>query len=224
MRPTMTGRLTLILRVRRRDDHDRGIHRKLPVIAPFDFLVPSDPLDQPDAAAAGQEKVLREPQFGIHLGLFENHLGAGIEARQEQAPGDGIGGLLFAARALAPGRGAPETTQTDRPSTVESPSNRRSNSSGISERKANSRRRRVPASSSRRCFSADVSELSRRVSLSSFFCSLRCSSGLSGLPSRSSVRRYGCPSSISVSQASRFVDSTLPRESRCVATECACQV
>jgi len=135
-----------------------------------------------------------------------------------------VGGLIGSGKAPLPGLGAPETTQTDRPSTIESPSNRRSNNSGISERNANSRRRRFSASARRRCFSAGASEPSLLVSLSSFFCSLRCSSGLSGLPSRSSVWRYGCPPSISVSQDSRFVETTLPWESRCFSTECACQV
>src|ERR1035441_6534266 len=82
-----------ILRVGWRPSHDLGIHRKLPVIAPFDFIVLSELLDQADAATASQEQALREPEFRTHLGLFENHSRTGIEARQEQAPRYGIGGL-----------------------------------------------------------------------------------------------------------------------------------
>ena len=36
--------------------------------------------------------------------------------------------------------------------------------------------------------------------------------------------RCGCPSKISVSQASSLVDSILPSGSKCRSTECACQV
>src|SRR6266699_2007852 len=68
-----------ILRVRRRVSHDLRVHRKPLVIAPLDFLVLSEPFDQANAATAGQEKALREPEFGIHLGLFEDHFGAGSE-------------------------------------------------------------------------------------------------------------------------------------------------
>src|ERR1035438_1079890 len=84
---------TSILRARGRASYDLGIHRKLSVIGPLDLLVLSEPLDQADATAARQDKTLREPEFGIHLGLFEDHSGTGIEARQEQAPRYGIGGL-----------------------------------------------------------------------------------------------------------------------------------
>src|ERR1035438_1298773 len=93
--PHATFSSASVLRERRRARHDLGIHRELPVIAPFDFFFLSEPLQQADPAAAGQPKALREPEFGIHLSLLKDHSCTGIEARQEQPPGDGIGGLGF---------------------------------------------------------------------------------------------------------------------------------
>jgi hypothetical protein len=78
---------------------------------------------------------------------------------------------------------------------------------------------RQPAPLFSRCFAGELG----RALIQFSRCFFR-SAGGSGRPSRSSLRRYGSPSSITVSQALPSVDFTLPPESKCRSEERASQV